>query len=62
MGYLDWESGVTGEEVGYVATVGKNGFETEARVEGIHSTVMVEAVGGLNDGRQSDHIHVQQTC
>lgn len=54
--------GVTGEEIEYVATVDKDGFETEARVEGIHSTVMVKAVGGPNDGRQSDAIRVQQTC
>lgn len=53
--------GVT-REVEYVATVDKDGFETKARVEGIHSTVVVRAVGGPNDRRQSDAVRVQQTC
>lgn len=54
--------GVTGEEVEYVATVDKRGFETEALLEGIYSTVMVKAVGGPNDGRHSKHVLVQQNC
>ncbi|BCR88238.1 arylsulfotransferase family protein [Aspergillus chevalieri] len=54
--------GVTGEDVEYVTTVGKKGFETEARLDGIHSTVTVKAVGGPNDERQSEHVRVRQSC
>lgn len=54
--------GVTGEKLEYVATVEKGGFETEVQLEGIHSSVMVKAVGGPNGGGQSDAVRVQQTC
>lgn len=47
-----------------VKTVGKNGFETKALVEDDigGGKVMVQAVGGVGDGRMSEVVSIGQGC
>lgn len=55
----------TGPDVGALAeatTVLRNGFETRILIAGEFATVVVEAVGGPNDGGQSDAVTVGDDC
>lgn len=58
-------TGTGKENLGVAKTVMKNGFETKATVEGSGSgpgMVMVQAVGGVNDGTRSEVVSVGEGC
>lgn len=59
-GVDSWEIslGPNENELEYVTTARKSGFETKVEIEGVAAFVRVKATGGPNDGRQSDIISV----
>jgi hypothetical protein len=59
-GVDSWEIslGPNENELEYVTTARKSGFETKVKIKGVAAFVRVKAIGGPNDGRQSEIISV----